>query len=302
MIVCFVRRLLAMSALLAALGIALPCAAQVDNYPSRPIRLIVPFAPGGATDITGRLMAGQLSARLGQPVVVENRAFVLNVVLFQKLAYDMVRDFAPVASSSYLPLTLAVASTLPANSVGELIDYVKARRGQLSYGSYGVGSQAHIMGEMFKVLTATDLAHVAYKGSAPAVADVLGGQVLFTFPGIPTIQGFIANGRIKVLALSGAARNPLLPTVPTFAEAGLPDMDIGAWYGFVAPAATPADVIGKLSQAVASILSDREFVEKSLIAAGMVPLQMSPEQFSAFMRSETGRMRSIIRKSGAKVE
>lgn len=330
MIVCFVRRLLAMSALLAALGIALPCAAQVDNYPSRPIRLIVPFAPGGATDITGRLMAGQLSARLGQPVVVENRAgantaigaevvaraapdgytllfsndqtFVLNVVLFQKLAYDMARDFAPVASSSYLPLTLAVASTLPANSVGELIDYAKARRGQLSYGSYGVGSQAHIMGEMFKMLTATDLAHVAYKGSAPAVADVLGGQVLFTFPGIPTIQGFITSGRIKVLALSGAARNPLLPTVPTFAEAGLPDMDIGAWYGFVAPAATPADVIGKLSQAVASILSDREFVEKSLIAAGMVPLQMSPEQFSAFMRSETGRMRSIIRKSGAKVE
>ena len=330
MIACFVRRLLAVSALLTALGGALPCAAQADNYPSRPIRLVVPFAPGGATDITGRLMAGQLSARLGQPVVVENRAgantaigaevvaraapdgytllfsndqtFVLNLVLFQKLAYDMVRDFAPVASSSYLPLTLAVASTLPANSVGELIDYAKARRGQLSYGSYGVGSQAHIMGEMFKVLTATDLAHVAYKGSAPAVADVLGGQVLFTFPGIPTIQGFIANGRIMVLALSGAARNPLLPTVPTFTEAGLPDMDIGAWYGFVAPAATSADVIGKLSQAIASILSDREFVEKSLIAAGMVPLQMGPEQFSAFMRSETDRMRSIIRKSGAKVE
>jgi tripartite-type tricarboxylate transporter receptor subunit TctC len=304
--------------------------ALAQAYPSRPIRVVAPFAPGGATDITARLMANQLAAKLGQQVIIENKpgantaigaefvarsaadgytllfsndqTFVLNSLLFAKLSYDPVRDFTPVASTSYLPLTLVVATNLPVNSLRELVAYTQARKGQLSYGSYGVGSQAHIMGEMYKKLTGTDLVHVAYKGSAPAVADVAGGQVVFTFPGIPTIQGFLKGGKLKVLALSGDKRNPLLPDVPTFTEAGYKGLDIGAWYGYVAPAGTPREVIMKLNQTVASIISDREFVDKSLITAGMVPMQTTPEQFTAFMRSETERMGAIIRESGAKAE
>jgi tripartite-type tricarboxylate transporter receptor subunit TctC len=223
-------------------------------------------------------------------------------VLFSKLSYDPIRDFAPVATAAYLPLTIVVNASLPVSSLKELVAYTQARKGQLSYGSYGVGSQAHIMGEMYKKLTGTDLVHVAYKGSAPAVADVVGGQVLFTFPGIPTIHGFLKGGKLKVLALSGDKRNSLLPDVPTFAEAGYKDLDVGAWYGFVAPAGTPRDIVSLLNSTVASIITNPEFVEKSLTGGGMVPLQTTPEQFAAFMRSETERMGAIIRQSGAKAE
>ena len=313
-----------------ALSLAMAMTAFAQTYPARPVRVVAPYSPGGATDIIARLMANQLSAKLGQQVLIENKpgantaigaefvakapadgytllfsndqTFVLNPILFSRLSYDPRLDFAPVATAAYLPLTIVVNAGLPVSSMTELVTYTQARKGQLSYGSYGVGSQAHIMGEAFKKLTGTDLVHVAYKGSAPAVADVIGGQVLFTFPGIPTIQGFLKGGKLKVLALSGNRRNSLLPDVPTFTEAGYKGMDVGAWYGFVVPAGTPRDIISRLNAAVASIIANPEFVEKSLTAAGMVPLQNTPEQFAAFMRSETERMGAIIRQSGAKAE
>jgi tripartite-type tricarboxylate transporter receptor subunit TctC len=312
------------------LAMSLATAAHAQNYPARPVRVVVPFSPGGATDIIARLMANQLSSRFGQQVIIENKpgantaigaesvakapadgytllfsndqTFVLNAVLFSKLSYDPIRDFAPVATAAYLPLTIVVNASLPVSNLKELVAYTQARKGQLSYASYGVGSQAHIMGEMYKKLTGTDLVHVAYKGSAPAVADVVGGQVLFTFPGIPTIHGFLKGGKLKVLALSGDKRNSLLPDVPTFAEAGYKDLDVGAWYGFVAPAGTPRDIVSLLNSTVASIITNPEFVEKSLTGGGMVPLQTTPEQFAAFMRTETERMGAIIRQSGAKAE
>ncbi len=315
---------------LCCLAMAVATQAFAQTYPVRPVRVVVPFSPGGATDIIARMMANQLSIKFGQQVLIENKpgantvigaeyvakapadgytllfsndqTFVLNAVLFSKLSYDPSRDFAPVATVAYLPLTIVVNASLPVSNMKELVVYTQARKGQLSYGSYGVGSQAHIMGEMYKKLTGTDLVHVPYKGSAPAVADVIAGQVLFTFPGIPTIQGFLKGGRLKVLALSGDKRNSLLPDVPTFAEAGYKDLDVGAWYGFVAPAGTPRDIIARLNSTVASIITDPEFVEKSLTAGGMVPMQNTPEQFTAFMRSETQRMGVIIRQSGAKAE
>ena len=311
------------------IAVAGPVWAQ-PAYPSKPIRVVVPYAPGGGTDIVARTVAQRLSDILGQPLVIDNKpgansgiaaeavakspadgytlmftndaTFVLNPVLFKSLSYNVARDFAPVATVAYLNLTLTVASSLPVNNFGELVAWTKAKSGTISYGSYGVGSQAHLMGEMYRKLSGTDIVHVPYKGSAPALTDVIAGQVVFTFPAIPTIQGFLKAGKVKALALSGDKRSPLLPDVPTFAELGYKDMDIGAWYGFLAPAGTPREVIARLNAAVGSLLSNKEFVEQQLVAQGMVPMVMSPEQMAAQMRSESDRMARIVSLSGAKAE
>ena len=314
----------------ALLSIASASTALAQAYPAKPIRIIVPYAPGGATDIMGRVVAQRLGEMLGQQVLVDNRpgantgigaeavaksaadgytllftndaTFVLNPALFTTLSYNMARDFAPVATVAYLNLALVVASNLPVNNFAELVAYTKAKSGTISYGSYGVGSQAHLMGEMYKKHTGSDMVHVPYKGSAPAVADVIGGQVVFTFPAIPTVQGFIKAGRVKVLAISGDKRSPLLPEVPTFAEVGAKDLDIGAWYGFFAPTGTPREVVARLNAAVSTMLSNQEFVDKQLAPQGMLPMNNSPDQMTALMKSESERMTRIIKLSGAKVE
>ena len=299
-------------------------------YPSKPIRIIVPYAPGGATDIMGRVVSQRLTEILGQPIVIENKpgantaigadlvakspadgytlmftndaTFVLNPALMPALSYNMARDFVPVATVAYLNLVMVVSSTQPANNFAELVAWTKAKSGSISYGSYGVGSQAHLMGEMYKKLTATDIVHVPYKGSAPAVADVIGGQVVFTFPAIPTVQGFVKAGKLKVLAISGEKRSSVLPDVPTFTELGFKDLDIGAWYAFFAPAGTPREIVARLNAAVSTMLSNQEFVEKQLIPQGMIPMNLSTDRVGALMKSEAERMTRIVRLSGAKVE
>ena len=304
--------------------------ALAQAFPNKPVRVIVPYAPGGATDIMGRVVAQRLGEILGQQMLVDNRpgantgigaeavakapadgytlmftndaTFVLNPALFATLPYNMARDFVPVATVAYLNLALVVASSLPVNDFAELVAWTKAKSGTISYGSYGVGSQAHLMGEMYKKLYATDMVHVPYKGSAPAVADVIGGQVVFTFPAIPTVQGFIKSGRVKVLAISGEKRSPLLPEVPTFIEVGAKDMDIGAWYGFFAPAGTPRDVVARLNAAVSTMLTNQEFVDKQLAPQGMLPMNLSTDRVAALMKSESERMTRIVKLSGAKVE
>ena len=315
-------------------GLALLCAiaitAHAQSYPSKPIRVVVPYAPGGTTDIVGRQVGQRMSELLGQPVIVENRTgantaigadavaksapdgytvlftndatFVLNPVLFPTLTYNVQRDFAPVATVTYVALALAVNAATPVSNMKELVAYIQARKGQLSYASFGAGSQPHIMGEMFKTLTKTDLVHAPYKGAGPAVNDVLGGQVLFTFPAFPTIQGHLKGGKLKVLAVSGDKRVPLAPDVPTFTEAGFKEMDMGAWYAFLAPAATPRDVVMKLNATVNGILRDAAFIEKNMTSQGMVPMAMSPEQFAELIKAETQRMTGMVRASGAKVE
>lgn len=326
------RRKILIAASACAFGVALPSwsVAQVaTTYPSKPIRIIIPYAPGGTTDIVGRRMGQRLSEVLGQPVVIDNRTgantvigaeavarsvadghtllftndatFVLNPVLFPALSYNVQRDFVPVASVTYVALALVVNGNSPVNNMKELVAYTKSRN-DLGYGSFGAGSQPHLMGEMFKKLTGADLVHVPYKGAGPAVIDVMGGQVLFTFPAFPTIQGHIASGKLKVLAVSGDKRVALSPNVPTFSEAGFKDMDIGAWYGFLAPAGTPSGVVAKLNEAVNTILAERDFVEKNMTSQGMVPMTSSPEQMGEFIRRETVRMAAIVKKSGAKVE
>ena len=309
---------------------ALAGQAIAQAFPIKQIRVIVPYAPGGATDIMGRVVAQRLGEILGQQVLVDNRpgantgigaeavakapadgytlmftndaTFVLNPALFATLPYNMARDFVPVATVAYLNLALVVAANLPVNNFAELVAWTRSKSGTISYGSYGVGSQAHLMGEMYKKLYATDMVHVPYKGSAPAVADVIGGQVVFTFPAIPTVQGFIKSGRVKVLAISGDKRSPLLPEVPTFIEVGAKDMDIGAWYGFFAPAGTPREVVARLNAAVATMLTNQEFVDKQLAPQGMLPMNLSTEQVASLMKSESERMTRIVRLSGAKVE
>ena len=321
---------IALAASAALLSVVPAGVALAQAYPAKPIRIIVPYAPGGATDIMGRVVAQRLGELLGQQVLVDNRpgantgigaeavaksaadgytllftndaTFVLNPALFATLSYNMARDFAPVATVAYLNLALVVASNLPVNNFAELVAYTKAKSGTISYGSYGVGSQAHLMGEMYKKHTGSDMVHVPYKGSAPAVADVIGGQVVFTFPAIPTVQGFIKAGRVKVLAISGDKRSPLMPEVPTFAEVGAKDLDIGAWYGFFAPTGTPRDVVARLNAAVSTMLSNQEFVDKQLAPQGMLPMNNSPDQMMALMKSESERMTRIIKLSGAKVE
>lgn len=305
-------------------------AVQAQAFPSKPIRIVVPYAPGGTTDIVGRQMGQKMSEALGQPVVVENRTggntaigadavakspadgytllftndatFVLNPVLFPSLNYNVQRDFVSVATVTYVALALAINANTPASTMKELVSFIQARKGQLAYASFGAGSQPHVMGEMFKTLTKTDLVHVPYKGAGPAVSDVLGGQVLFTFPAFPTIQGHLKSGKLKVLAVSGDKRVPLAPDVPTFAEAGFKEMDMGAWYAFLAPAGTPRDVVMKLNSTVNGILKDPAFVEKNMTSQGMVPMVMSPEQMNAMIKSETERMTVMVKASGAKVE
>ncbi len=326
------RRKLLFAASACALGVALPSwsTAQVAiTFPSKPIRIIIPYAPGGTTDIVGRRMGQRLSEVLGQPVVIDNRTgantvigaetvarsaadghtllftndatFVLNPVLFPTLSYNVQRDFVPVASVTYVALALVVNGNTPANDMKELVAYAKSRN-DLGYASFGAGSQPHLMGEMFKKLTGADLVHVPYKGAGPAVVDVMGGQVLFTFPAFPTIQGHIASGKLKVLAVSGDKRVALSPNVPTFTEAGFKDMDIGAWYGFLAPTGTSSSVVATLNEAVNTILADRDFVEKNMTNQGMVPMASTPEQMGELIKRETVRMAAIVKKSGAKVE
>jgi tripartite-type tricarboxylate transporter receptor subunit TctC len=316
--------------LLALFACAIATAAYGQAFPSKPVRIVVPYAPGGTTDIVGRQMGQRLSELLGQQFIVENRTgantaigadavaksapdgytllftndatFVLNPVLFPTLSYNVQRDFLPVATVTYVALALAINANTPVSNMQELVAYIQARKGQLSYASFGAGSQPHIMGEMFKTLTQTDLVHAPYKGAGPAVTDVLGGQVLFTFPAFPTIQGHLKSGKLKVLAVSGDKRVPLAPDVPTFAEAGFKEMDMGAWYAFLAPAGTPRDVVQKLNATVNGILKDAAFIEKNMTSQGMVPMVMSPEEMGALVKKETQRMTGMVKASGAKVE
>jgi tripartite-type tricarboxylate transporter receptor subunit TctC len=263
--------------------------------------VVIENKPGGNTAIGASSVAK--AAPDGYTLLFTNDAtFVLNPVVFPSLPYDVGKDFAPVATVTYVPLALVARADAPFNSLQELVAHTRERRGSLSYGSYGAGSQAHLMGEMYKNLTGTDLVHVPYKGAGPAVTDVLGGQILFTFPAFPTIQGHITSGRLKVVAVSGDKRVPLAPQAQTFAEAGYKDMDIGAWYAFLAPAGTPKEVIARLNSAIGRVLAEPEFVEKNMTSQGMQPLIMSPEQFAEQIQKETTRMTDIVKKSSVKVE
>src|SRR5471032_3184356 len=316
-----------MKRFLAAL-LLLPCLAFAQGYAVRPVRIIVPYPPGGATDVMARTVAQKLSEFWQQPAVVENKPgasgtvgseivaklaadgytllmqgtqHAINLSLYKQLPYDTLRDFTPVAYVASAPFLLVVHPSVPANSVAELIAYIKARPGGLNYGSSGVGGGAHLAGEIFKASAGVNLTHIPYKGAAPAMADLLGGQVTMVFDPIPTSLAQVKSGQIKALAITSAKRSALMPELPTVAESGLPGFEVVAWFGLYAPAATPKDIVTKLNADVTRALQLPDVREKFAVL-GAESMPMSTDQFAVYLRAEIAKFAKAIKESGATAE
>ena len=311
-----------------ALAAALPQQVLAQSYPNKPIKFVVGFAPGGATDVIGRLMAKKIGDALGQPIIIENRAggssnigaevvaravpdgytfyvcaitSAINVSLFPKLAFDFARDFEPVALFANVPNILVVHPSVPAKTVKELIDYARAQPGKLSYASSGAGTSIHLSGELFKMLAKVDMVHIPYKGSAPAMTDMIGGQVQVMFDNMPSALPHVKAGKLRALAVTSAQRSPSAPEVPTMGEAGVAGFDVQSWFGLVAPKGTPKDIIARLNAESVKALATADIKER-FMELGAVPGPMSPEAFGDYIRSEIIRWSEVVKVSGAKVE
>jgi tripartite-type tricarboxylate transporter receptor subunit TctC len=303
-----------------------PALAQSD-YPTKPVRLIVPFPPGGSNDVVGRMIAQQLSDRLGKQVVVDNRGgaggtigtevvskaapdgYTLLVISIAhavapwlyELHYDSIKSFAPVAILATGPNVLVVNPELPVHSVKELIDLAKQKPGQLNYASAGIGSFQHLGGELFKLDAGVDLVHVPYKGGGPAMTDVLGGFTKIMFSSLVQTTGFIRNGQLRALGTGGAQRISALPDVPTIAEAGVPGYEANNWWGIVAPANTPPAIVAKLQTEIAAVLNS-ELTKKQFADQGAEPVQMTSAAFGDFIGKEITKWEQVVKKGGIKAE
>jgi len=315
------------SAALAA-GLLVAPAAQPEDYPLRPVRVIVPFSPGGAVDGPMRLLAEGLSKRLGQAVVVENRPgagatigseFVaksppdgytlllasqtnaISATLYAHLSYDPVEDFEPISLIGREPGVIVVHPSLPVHSLQELIVYVKAHPGEVDYASSGNGSGQHLFTALLCSMTGMKMNHVPYRGSAQATTDLLAGQVKLAIPGTAGMVGHIRAGKLRALAVTGARRSALLPDVPTVAEAGVPGYEAYVWMGLLAPKGTPPAVIGRLNRELLGVLATDE-VKRYMESAGIEIVGSTPAQFGAFYRAERTLWAKVVRETGAKID
>ncbi len=302
---------------------------DAQTYPAKPIRLVVPFPPGGTTDILAREVGQRLSQSFGQSVVVDNRpgaagnigselvaksapdgytllmatvgTHAINPSLYAKMPYDHVKDFAPVILVASVPNVLEVTPSLPVYRVADLIKLAKEKPGQINFASSGSGTSIHLSGELFKAMAGVDMTHVPYKGSAPAIADLIGGQVQVMFDNLPSSLPQIKAGKLRAIAVTSAQRAPALPEVPTIAESGLPGFEASSWFGLVAPAGTPPAIIARINAEVNQWLQSPEAKEK-LLAQGAAAAGGSPEQFAAYIRAETEKWARVVKASGAKVD
>lgn len=300
-----------------------------DAFPNKPIRFIVPYAAGGATDTTARLVSKELTAILGQPVVVENKAgaggnigtdyvakstpdgytmllaytgpMAINPSLYDSLPFKPQQDFAPVTLLAQAPQILGVHPSIPATTVEEFVAYAKANPNTLFFGSSGNGGADHLAGELFKMLTGAQITHVPYKGGAPALADLVAGRTQLQFMTIPASIGHIQAGRIRPLAILDTKRYPLFPNVPTISEAGVKNYDVNNWYGVVVAAGTPEPIVNKLNSALIKALRSDE-VQARFSGLGLVPVSNTPKEFQSFIATESARWAEIIRVSGASLK
>jgi tripartite-type tricarboxylate transporter receptor subunit TctC len=304
------------------------CVCAQESYPSRPVRFILPFPPGGGTDILGRVIAERLSANLGQPVVTENRggaggnvgaeaaarsspdgytivlvapSLAISPTLYSKLNYDPVKDLAPISLVATVPNVMITHPSVPAQTLQEFIALVRSRPGAMNFGSGGSGTSNHLAGELFNIVAGTKLVHIPYKGVNLAMQDVLSGQVHLVFIGIPAAAPHIKAGRLRALALVAPQRTLALPEVPTVAEAGLKDFEVTTWYGVMAPAGTPHPVITRLNSELVKIMHTPDTKER---LAGMAtdPLTSTPEEFAAYLKQEIAKWGDVVRKANLKAD
>jgi tripartite-type tricarboxylate transporter receptor subunit TctC len=306
-----------------------PVALHAQAYPSKPIRLIVPFPPGGGVDFIGRIAAKGLSERLKQQVVVENRAganaivglealknspadgytiaaasagpLAVNPHIYSKLAYDTMKDFTHIANMVNFPLLLVSHPSLPVKNVKELVALAKARPGEVTYSHPGAGNSGHLAGELFNSMAKAKILAIPYKGTAPAVVAVLSGEAQLTYSSIPTILPHVRSGRVRALGIGNAQRIPSLPEFPTIAEAGLPGYEAYAWGGMIGPANMPKDIVARLNREIVQTLNQKDVTER-MLAEGTVPTPSTPEEFTAYIRTELKKWGDVVKLANIKAE